>query len=73
MKWLKKNKQNIILTVQSAIVLYTMIIGFSETYLLIWLAVGLPMEWWSLVIAGVLGVLSTIGLFAWIKKETNDE
>lgn len=73
MKWLKKNKQNIIFTVQSSIVLYVMTYGFSETYLWIWFNAGLPIKWWSLVITLVLGVLSTIGLFAWIKKETNDE
>lgn len=67
MKWLKKNKQNIIFAVQSVIVLYTMIIGFSETYRFIWIKVGLPTKWWS--IADVLGLLSTIGMFAWITKE----
>ena len=73
MKWFRKHKQEIIFGVQSVIVLDTMIIGFWITYQSILHHVGVPLKWWSIVIAMTLAISSTIGTFAWIAKGNNNE
>ena len=72
MKWLKKHKAQIIWGVQAFIILYTMTVGFWWSYIAIWFKAGLPIEWWSVVITMVFGLLSMIGTLAWIKKENDN-
>ena len=68
MKWLRKHKQVIIYGIQSILVIYTMTIGFCITYQSIWIDIGLPLKWWSIVISMALGLLSVFGTCAWIVK-----
>lgn len=53
---------------QWLVLLYMIIEGFFWTYSFIWFRVGLPQEWWALLITTVLGMLSTAGLIAWIAR-----
>lgn len=53
---------------QLLVLLYMLIEGFFCTYSLIWFRVGLPQEWWALLITTVLGMLSTFGLITWIAR-----
>ena len=66
MKWLRKHKDEIIGGVQFFVMLYTMTMGFYFSYIFAWFKVGLPVEWWSLLVTLVLALLSTGGLCQWI-------
>ncbi len=68
MKWLRKHKDEIICGVQFFVMLYTMTMGFYFSYILAWFKVGLPIEWWSLLVTLVLALLSTGGLCQWIRE-----
>ncbi len=69
MKWLKKYKDEIIGGVQFFIMMYTMLIGFWWSYMLIWLKVGLPIEAWAIALTLAIALLSLFGLCCWITKE----
>ena len=73
MKWFRKNKQEIIFGVQSILVVCPMIIGFWITYQSILHHIGVPLKWWSIVIAMTLAILSTVGTFAWVAKGDRNE
>lgn len=62
-------KNSIKIIVQFFIILYTMTTGFWFTYLYIWAAFGLPIEWWSALVAVALAVLSMICFYRWIIRE----
>lgn len=68
MKWLKKHKDEIINGTQVFLVVNSMVDGFWFNYLLIWYMVGLPLEWYWIVVTLVLGGLSVIGLVRWCYK-----
>lgn len=68
MKWIKKFKKDIIWGVQFFLIGYTMVQGFWWTYILIWFKVGLPIEWYSILVTIVLALFSVFGLFQWIRK-----
>lgn len=68
MKWLKKYKYEIITCIQFFLIVEMTVVGFWHTYLWIWFKIGLPIEWYSLAITAVLGLLSVVGLNQWIVK-----
>lgn len=68
MKLLKKYKYEIITCIQFFLLCEMLISGFWYTYLWIWFRIGLPIEWYSLVLTAVLGLLSVFGLSQWICK-----
>lgn len=78
MKWLRKNKAEILDGVQIVIILHTMLQGFWFDFLLAWSKSGLPMEWWAVVITLVLAALSLFVFFYWCiqrskKEQINDK
>ena len=64
----KKTKEAIINGIQFFLMIYTMTAGFWFEYLWIWCKVGLPMEWWSLLLTMVLAIASVFGLCRWIRN-----
>ena len=71
MKWLRKHKKEIIDGAQVLTIVTTVIHGFWFIYLLLWLNVGLPREWYAALITMILGYLSTGGLFYWMWRSNN--
>jgi uncharacterized membrane protein len=67
-KWFKKYKYEIVCGVQFFLIGYGLITGFWHIWLWLWFNIGLPIEWYSLVITAILGLLSAAGLFQWICK-----
>lgn len=68
------SKEAIISGVQFFLISYMVVMGFIFTYLLIWFAIdSLPREPWAMVVCTVAGILSMIGLFAWLAKNNVKE
>lgn len=51
---------------QLILLLGTITLGFQSLYTFIWSLFGFPVEWWSITIVVLAGVLSAISLFAWV-------
>ena len=64
----KPSKGEIINGIKFFIIMYTMIMGFWFNYMLIWVKIGLPLEWWLFVITIVLAILSLFGLMQWLSN-----
>lgn len=62
------NKEEVKMCVQFGLVLHACVYGFWFSFLLVWFTVGLPQEWWALLVTAVLGILSSGGLFTWITR-----
>ena len=64
----KPSKGEITQGIQFSIMMYTMIMGFWFSYMLMWVKVGLPQEWWAFVITMVIAFLSLYGFMKWIRN-----
>ena len=64
----KPRKGEITNGLQFLIMMYTMIMGFWLSYMLIWVKIGLPQEWWGFLITMVLAFMSLLGLMQWIRN-----
>lgn len=65
-KWNKPTRKEARVVIQFWLLEVMTLIGFIETYQSIFLFLGFPLEWWTLVIAAICGILSTWGLIRWI-------
>ena len=54
--------------IQFFIMMYTMVMGFWFSYMLMWVKVGLPQDWWAFVITMVIAFLSLYGFMQWIRN-----
>ena len=68
-KWFNKYKNEIVGGIQFSLIVYGLVTGFWHGWLWLWLEIGLPIEWYSVVITAILGLLSVAGLFQWICKK----
>jgi hypothetical protein len=68
MKWLKKHRDDIVDGVKFFIMMDTMVFGFWWNYMWVWYLLGFPLEWWSIVIAMALALLSLFGFCQWVTK-----
>lgn len=64
----KRLKEDIVASIQGGITLGMMLVGFMTTHLIIWRVIGFPMEWYAVVIAILLSLLSMGGLVSWIEN-----
>ena len=48
------------------IFLFVTFIGFFTIYAMIWVCVGLPIDWWASIIVVVISTLSECGYMSWI-------
>lgn len=62
----KKEVEN---AIQFLLLIYAIVWGFIWSYIWLWAKLDIPMEWWSLVVCVVLGVLSAGGLLNWIANK----
>ena len=67
-KWFKKYKNEIIGGIQFFLIGHGLIFGFWFSWILLWFDIGLPIEWYSLLITAILSLLSVVVLFQWICK-----
>ena len=68
MNWLKKHKEAIADGVKFFIMMHTMLWGFWFSYMMVSNWVGLPITYWSIVIALALAFLSLFGFCQWCTK-----
>lgn len=62
----------IVEVIQFFLVLKGLIIGFATEWLFIWWEFGLPIEWYTVVISILLGVLTVTLLFQWISTSREE-
>lgn len=73
-KWKLPSKEELIIGIQFALILYMTTAGFIFTYLLLWWAIdALPKNQYAVLSCVVAGILSMGGLFSWIQGSTNRE
>lgn len=68
MKWLRKHKEAIVDGVKFFIMIHTMLWGFWFSYMMVCNWIGLPITYWSIVIALALALLSLFGFCQWCTK-----
>ena len=68
----KLTKSDIIEGIQFFIMLYTMLMGFWWTYMLVWVKCGLPREWWGLPVTLMLAFLSLFGFCTWATRRAKN-
>lgn len=67
-KFFKKYKNEIFGGIQFFLIGYGLVTGFCHSWLWLWFKIGLPIEWYALVITAILGLLSVASLLQWICK-----